>query len=152
MRILKSKKILFKAYEYEAEEVGESFGNKIAELLNINPDFTYKTLVGRGDKTGILVAVIPVNKELNLKKLSAASGNKSVQLIHVKELLELTGYVRGGVSPIGMKKQYPTYVENTNLESNILYVSGGVCGVSLEMTTEDFLNITEAKPCNIVND
>lgn len=151
MRMLTSKKIPFKSYEYKADEVGENFGCKIAELLNINPAQTYKTLVGKGDKTGILVAVIPVDNELDLKKLAHESGNKSVQLIHVKELLGLTGYVRGGVSPIGMKKQFPTYIHDTCFDYDYLYVSGGVCGVSLEMTPENFMNVTDAKACNIIN-
>lgn len=150
MRILTAKKIPFKAYEYEADEVGDNFGCVIAELIGTDPAKTYKTLVGKGDKTGVIVAVIPVNNEVNLKKLASESGNKSVQLIHVKELLSLTGYIRGGVSPIGMKKQYPTYVNNSCLQQDVVYVSGGVCGISLEIRTEDFISATGAVACEIV--
>lgn len=149
MRLLTAKKIPFTAYEYEADSVGENFGSKIAKLLGTDPNRTYKTLVGKGDKTGVLVVVIPVNDEVDLKKLAAESGNKSVELIHVKELLALTGYIRGGVSPIGMKKQYPTFINHTCLDADTLFVSGGVCGISLEMRTEDFISVTGAKPCPI---
>lgn len=150
MRILKAAKIDFKEVEYEAEEVGTSFGEKISELTGISPDISLKTLVARGDKTGIMVACIPVKSEIDLKKLARASGNKKVEMIHVKELLDLTGYIRGGVSPIGMKKQYPTYVEETAGTYDEIAVSGGRCGITLLMSPESLQKVTNCKFADLV--
>ena len=108
MRILTAAKINFETVEYEAEEVTKDFGVYISQLTGIPTDRSFKTLVGKGDKTGHIVAVIPADKEVDLKKLASVSGNKRVELIAVKDLLALTGYIRGGVSPIGMKKKFPT--------------------------------------------
>lgn len=150
MRILKAAKIEFKEVEYEADEVGSAFGEKIAELTGISPDISLKTLVARGDKTGIMVACIPVKCEIDLKKLAKASGNKKVEMIHVKELLDLTGYIRGGVSPIGMKKQYPTYVEETAEGYDEIAVSGGRCGITLLMSPDSLKKVTNCKFADLV--
>lgn len=150
MRILKAAKIEFKEVEYEADEVGSAFGEKIAELTGISPDISLKTLVARGDKTGIMVACIPVKCEIDLKKLAKASGNKKVEMIHVKELLDLTGYIRGGVSPIGMKKQYPTYVEETVESYEKIAVSGGRCGITLLMSPDSLKKVTNCKFADLV--
>ncbi len=150
MRILKAAKIDFKEVEYEADEVGSAFGEKIAELTGISPDISLKTLVARGDKTGIMVACIPVQSEIDLKKLARVSGNKKVEMIHVKELLDLTGYIRGGVSPIGMKKQYPTYVEETAQLNDEIAVSGGRCGTTLLMSPKSLEKVTNCKFADLV--
>ncbi len=142
--MLAAKKIKFETVEYVAEEVGENFGEHIAELVGIPPKQSFKTLVARGDKTGILVAVIPVCDELDLKKLAAVSHNKSIQLIHVKELLGLTGYIRGGVSPIGMKKKYPTYIDESVRSCDFAAVSGGVCGITLKLAPSDLIAAVDA--------
>ena len=114
MRILNAAKIEFDAIEYETDgTISEHFGEEIARKTGIAPEKSFKTLVAKGDKSGVIVICIPVNSEIDLKTLAASSGNKRVELIHVKELLGLTGYIRGGVSPIGMKKKYPTYIENS---------------------------------------
>ena len=109
-----------------------------------------KTLVARGDKTGIMVACIPVKSEIDLKKLAKVSGNKKVEMIHVKELLDLTGYIRGGVSPIGMKKQYPTYVEETAKTYEEIAVSGGRCGITLLMSPESLGKVTNCSFSDLV--
>lgn len=150
MRILKAAKIDFKEIEYETDEVGSSFGEKIAELTGISPDISLKTLVARGDKTGIIVACIPVKSEIDLKKLAKVSGNKRTELIHVKELLDLTGYVRGGVSPIGMRKHYPTFVEEIAKEYTEIAVSGGRCGVTLLMSPKDLKKVTNCNFADLV--
>lgn len=142
MRMLKASKITFEEIEYEADEVGEDFGVKISELTGLAPEMSFKTLVARGDKKGIMVACIPVNCEVDMKKLARAAGDKRVEMIHVKELLGLTGYIRGGVSPIGMKKLYPTYVNMTAQELEKIAVSGGTCGVTLVMTPQDLQKAT----------
>lgn len=150
MRMLRAAKIEFREIEYEADEVGSAFGEKIAELTDISPDISFKTLVARGDKSGIIVACIPVNSEINLKKLAKVSGNKKAELIHVKELLDLTGYIRGGVSPIGMKKHYPIYVEEIAEEYEEIAVSGGRCGVTLIMSPQSLKKATDCRFADLV--
>ncbi len=150
MRILKASKVDFRVVEYETDEIGEAFGEKIAELTGISPDISFKTLVAKGDKTGIMVVCIPVNCEVDLKKLAKASGNKKVELTHVKDLLTLTGYIRGGVSPIGMKKQYPTYVEAIAEEFKTIAVSGGRCGTTLLLSPKDLEKVTNCEFCDLV--
>ena len=110
MRILDKQKIAYttKAYEYSEDDLS---GVHAAAALGMDPEQVFKTLVGQGNKTGPVVFCIPSDKELDLKKAAACSGNKSVQLLHVKDLPGLTGYIRGGCSPIGMKKKFPTYIE-----------------------------------------
>lgn len=152
MRLLDAAKIEYKAVEYEAHEVGENFGEVIAELTGIPPEKSFKTLVARGDKTGIMVCCIPVNREVDLKKLAKASGNKKTEMIHVKELLNLTGYIRGGVSPIGMKKKYPTYVNNSAEEFEEIAVSGGQCGITLILKPSDLNKVTDCIFCELQKD
>lgn len=143
MRLLKAAGIAYEEIEYETDEVGDDFGVSVAALCGMPPEMSFKTLVARGDRTGVMVACVPVKKEVDLKKLAAASGNKKVEMIHVRELLSLTGYIRGGVSPIGMKKKYPTYVDASGQSLDKIAVSGGTCGVSLVMTPADLQNATD---------
>lgn len=150
MRILKASKVDFRVVEYETDEVGESFGEKIAELTGISPDISFKTLVARGDRSGVMVVCIPVNCEVDLKKLAKASGNKKVDMIHVKDLLSLTGYIRGGVSPVGMKKQYPTYMEAVAAEFAEIAISGGRCGTTLMLSPADLKKVTDCEFCDLV--
>ena len=150
MRLLKAAKIPFEEVEYEAEEVGEDFGERIAALTGIPPEMSFKTLVIRGERTGIMVACIPVKNEVDLKKIAKAAGDKKAEMIHVKELLGLTGYIRGGVSPIGMKKHHPTFVDESAKGLDKIAVSGGVCGVTLIMAPEDLKKATECVFCDIV--
>ena len=145
MRLLNAAKIQYKTIEYEADEVGEHFGEKIAEMTGISAEKSFKTLVARGDKTGIIVVCIPVCDEVDLKKLAKVSGNKKTELIHVKELLNLTGYIRGGVSPVGMKKKYPTYIHKSAEDFDEIAISGGRCGVTLMLTPVDLQKATECK-------
>lgn len=153
MRMLKASKIEYRAVEYEADETmlsDNAFGMHISELTGIEPDRSFKTLVGKGDKSGVCVFCIPVNCELDLKKAAKASGNKKVELIAVRELLGLTGYVRGGVSPIGMKKKYPTFINETLNNFDEVAVSGGVCGVTLLLPPNQLLYVTDAKAVELV--
>lgn len=148
MRILQAAKIPFEAVEYEAEQVGDGFGSYIAELTGIPHEISFKTLVARGNE--IMTVCIPVDCEVDLKKLAAASGSKKTELIHVKELLNLTGYIRGGVSPIGMKKKYTTYIHESCMNFDKIAVSGGMCGITLLMSPQDLVNITDAHVCDII--
>lgn len=148
MRSLTASKIPFEAVEYEADESklsDNNFGMHISELTGIEPERSFKTLVGKGDKTGVTVFCIPVNLELDLKKAAKVTGNKKIELIAVKELLSLTGYIRGGVSPIGMKKKYPTFFHQTLTTFEKAAVSGGVCGVTLLMSPDDLIKATNGK-------
>lgn len=143
MRILTAAGVDFEVFEYEAEEVSKNFGSYIAGLTGIPPEQSFKTLVGKGDKTGPVVAVIPVEEEVDLKKLAAVSGNKRVELVAVKDIQALTGYIRGGVSPVGMKKKFPTYISETCKSFDRVAVSGGVCGITLMLSPSDLANITD---------
>lgn len=146
MRILDAANIRYKAVEYETDgTVSDHFGEEVAKKTGIAPEESFKTLVARGERCGIIVVCIPVNKEVNLKKLAAAAGDKRVELIHVKELPGLTGYIRGGVSPIGMKKKYPTFLEMSCISLENVAVSAGVCGCTLLLSPDDLLKICKAK-------
>ncbi|MDD6483294.1 MAG: Cys-tRNA(Pro) deacylase [Clostridiales bacterium] len=152
MRTVKAAGIDFEAYEYEADEVGENFGMKISEKTGISPDRSFKTLVIRGEKNGIMVVCIPCSRELDLKKTAKAVGDKKAEMIHVKELLGLTGYIRGGVSPIGMKKKYPTIISSLALDYDKIAVSGGVCGVALMLSPKDLQTLTDCRFMDITID
>ena len=136
MRILKRAKIPFDTSEYIVDESDLS-GVHAAEMLGIDPARMFKTLVARGDKKGICVFCIPVAEELDLKKCAALTGDKSVAMIHVKELPGLTGYIRGGCSPIGMKKKYPTYLDDTARLHDRIYVSAGQRGHQICLPPDD---------------
>ena len=127
MRMLMKANIPFETSEYAVDESDLS-GVHAAHELGVDPDCMFKTLVARGDKKGISVFCIPVAEELDLKKCAAVTGDKKIEMIHVKELLGLTGYIRGGCSPIGMKKKYPTWIDETAVLCDKIYVSAGVRG------------------------
>ena len=131
-------------YEFDendlaAQHVADSLGQDIATV--------FKTLVLHGDKSGYLVCVIPGDKEVDLKALAKVSGNKKVEMIPMKDLLQVTGYIRGGCSPIGMKKRFPTYFHSTAIDHERIYVSAGVRGLQIEISPEtliDFVSETVA--------
>ena len=116
--------------EYAVNE-NDLSGVHAAEALGVSEDEVFKTLVTRGDDNALFVFVIPSGANLDLKKAASASGNKKIEMIHVKEILELTGYIRGGCSPIGMKKQYPTYIDETAVLFDKIYFSAGKRGVQI---------------------
>lgn len=152
MRLLNASKIEYETVEYSVEEVGGHFGETIAEITGIPPEMSFKTLVARGDKNGLLVCCIPVNREADLKKLARVSGNKKVEMIHVKELLPLTGYVRGGVSPVGMKKKYPAFVNETALGFDRVAVSAGVCGATILLSPQNLQKATDCEFADITKE
>lgn len=124
MRLLEAAGIAYRTAEYEYDEANLS-GLHAAEQVGMDAEQVFKTLVTRGDKTGILVFCIPVDMELDLKKAASVSKNKKVEMTHMKELLGLTGYIRGGCSPIGMKKKYPTFIDETCILFDEIAVSAG---------------------------
>ena len=130
MRLLDQAKIPYRTVEYEVDESDLS-GVHLAESIGVDVSKVYKTLVTRGEKTGLQVFVIPAAEELDLKKCAAAVGDKRVEMIAVKELLPLTGYIRGGCSPIGMKKKYPTRIDSSAEDKEEIFVSGGQRGLQV---------------------
>ena len=121
-----------------------------AEALNMPPEQVFKTLVARGERTGINVFCIPVCCELDLKKAAKAAGDKNMELIPVKELLPLTGYIRGGCSPVGMKKKYPTYMDETCQLWEEIAVSAGARGHQLILNPEELAGLVNAKLVDII--
>ena len=143
IRILEVNNINYTVSEYEVDE-NDLSGETVAKKISASEDEIFKTLVARGDKTGVLVFCIPVSAELNLKKAASTSGNKKVEMIKLNELLPLTGYIRGGCSPIGMKKEYPTFIEETAQLFEFIFVSAGVRGMQIRLATTDLKKISGA--------
>ena len=139
MRFLDQKKIPYQMHDYT--QSGAIAGEDVARVLGENPDEVFKTLVTVGKSKQNYVFIVPVNKELNLKKAAAAVGEKSIEMIKSKDLLGLTGYVHGGCSPIGMKKQFPTVVHNSAESMENILFSGGKIGMQVELRVEDFKKI-----------
>lgn len=129
-------------YDYDENDLN---GNHAAEAIGFPPEQVFKTLVARGPKTGINVFCIPVCCELNLKKAAKVAGDKSIDLIAVKELLALTGYIRGGCSPVGMKKKYPTYIDETCILYEEIAVSAGERGHQMIIPHEALLTVVDAR-------
>lgn len=149
-RLLEQAKISYTTQEYEVDESDLS-GVHAANQLGILPEQVFKTLVVKGEKRGYMVFCIPVNGELNLKKAAGIAGDKKVDLIPVKDLLGLTGYIRGGCSPIGMKKKFPTYIDETAILFDQIYVSGGMRGFQICLNPEDLKQYIDAEYCDVVN-
>ncbi len=143
VRILESLKISYKTAEYEVDE-NDLSGSSVANKINVNEELVYKTLVTRNDKNEIFVFCIPVNQELNLKKAAAACGSKKIEMIKMNELLPLTGYIRGGCSPIGMKKNYPVFIEETAQLLDKFYISAGIRGMQIEISPIDLTKVVQA--------
>lgn len=144
IRILEKLEIVHSTITYETNE-DELDAVTVANKISSDPEKVFKTLVARGDKNGINVFVIPGNYELDLKKAAAVSDNKKIEMIKVKEINSITGYIRGGCSPIGMKKNYPTYIDESALLFNNIFVSAGIRGMQLNISSNDLINITQAK-------
>jgi Cys-tRNA(Pro)/Cys-tRNA(Cys) deacylase len=140
IRILESHKIKFETVSYEVDE-NDLSGETVALKVGADPETVFKTLVCIGDKTGHVVFCIPVTQELNLKKAAAISGNKKIEMIKLKDLLPLTGYIRGGCSPFGIKKLFPTYINETAQLFENIYVSAGVRGTQTKLNSDDLLKL-----------
>lgn len=144
MRMLDTHKVAYEVLEYEYVE-GRGTGLHVAEDLHLDAATVFKTLVGHGNKTGPVVFCIPVAEELDLKKAARVSGNKHVELCAVKDLLALTGYIRGGCSPVGMKKLFPTYFDATMQELDIVSISAGVRGMQVRVKPEELAPVVKAE-------
>lgn len=148
MRMLDAAKIKYEIMEYVPDE-NDLTGTHIAEQIGLDENIVFKTLVAVGDKTGHIVFCIPSPAEIDLKKAAAATGNKKIEMVHVKDLLGLTGYIRGGCSPIGMKKKFPTYIDESAANLERFTVSGGVKGAQLLVSPSDIIKYTNAKLCSV---
>lgn len=151
MRIVENEKIPYHVHTYKWKE-DQSGARPVAEGIQKPMDKIYKTLVTVGDKHGVTVACIPSEKELDLKKLAIVSGNKNVDMLAMKDLEEVTGYIRGGCSPIGMKKQYPTYIDRSAKKKSEIIVSAGKRGVQMELNPLELLEVTNGTFADICND
>ena len=145
-RLLDAHNIPYELIPYDAGEV-ELGAVHVAEQIGEPIERVFKTLVLRGDKNGCFVCVVPGDKEVDLKLATKVSANKSCWLIPVKDLLELTGYIRGGCSPIGMKKHFPTYIHDTCRQFPFIYVSAGMRGLQLRIAPDDLVRAAEAEVC-----
>ncbi len=149
MRLLDAGGIAYRPVEYEYDE-SDLGGNHVAAQTGMDPDQVFKTLVARGERKGILVFCIPVSCTLDLKKAAAVAGDKKVEMTHMKELLGLTGYVRGGCSPVGMKKKYPTFIDETALLYDEIAVSGGARGLQVVLNPQDLIEYADITTADLV--
>lgn len=148
-RLLDSQGIKYELISYEVDESDLSAGT-VAAKLGQNIEQVFKTLVLRGDKTGIFVCIIPGGEELDLKKAAQVSGNKSSTMVAMKEILELTGYIRGGCSPIGMKKKYPTYIDECCILCEFIFVSAGIRGLQIKISPEDLVKSISCEMADLI--
>lgn len=147
-RLLDRAKITYSLIPYEVDE-SDLAATHVAEQLGEDIATVFKTLVLAGDRTGHLVCVVPGNHEVDLKAAARVSGNKRVEMIAMKELLPTTGYIRGGCSPIGMKKRFPTYIHSSALEHDAIYISAGVRGLQIRIAPSDLIAFIGAEVAEI---
>ena len=148
-RLLESANVPFETLEYEVDE-NDLSGMHIASQLNIPPEQIFKTLVLKGEKLGYFVCCLPVCDELDLKKTAKAFGDKKCDLIPMKDLKDLTGYVRGGCSPVGMKKKFPTIFDETAELFDKIYVSAGMRGMQMVLEPGSLIKFVDAKTADLV--
>ena len=150
-RLLDRAKIAYELIPYRVDEENLAAAH-VAEELGEPVGQVFKTLVLRGDRNGILVCVIPGDAEVDLKAAAQASGNKRVEMLHMKELLPVTGYIRGGCSPIGMKKKYLTFIDETAILFDEIAVSAGMRGEQIILNPEDLIRFVEAKEADVTKE
>lgn len=148
-RILDSAKIKYEIVEYQVNEEDLSAAT-VAAKLGQNVEQVFKTLVLRGNTNGIFVCVVPGDAEVNLKKAAKVSGNKNADMILMKELLPLTGYIRGGCTPLGMKKPYLVFIHESCLQFPFIYISGGKRGMQLKLDPNDLIKCVGATPADLI--
>lgn len=148
MRMLDKAKIAYKTVTYEVDESDLS-GTHIAECTGMNPDTVFKTLVAKGDRNGFCVFCIPCALEVDLKKAARVTGDKKVEFLHLKDLLPTTGYIRGGCSPIGMKKKFPTFIHESAKAFDTISISGGMRGLQVILPPTALAEFIDAKFANL---
>ena len=149
MRILDSENIDYNSIYYDDDD-GKIDGISVAEKIVRNHEEVFKTLVTQGSSGEIYIFIIPVAEELDFKKAAKAAGEKKVEMIHVKDITKYTGYIRGGCSPIGMKKSYPTFIDEIATILDRIIVSGGKIGVQIELKPEDLMKITGGQIIDLI--
>jgi Cys-tRNA(Pro)/Cys-tRNA(Cys) deacylase len=147
-RYLDRLKIDYSLMEYEVDESDLS-AESVARKVNLPLEQVFKTLVARGDKTGVFMACIPGNTELDLKAMATVSGNKDVEMVHLGEIQPLTGYIRGGVSPIGTKKHYPIFLNESAMRFSLISISAGLRGCQIFISPGDLIKALDIKVCKI---
>lgn len=147
-RLLDKAAVPYELIPYEVDE-NNLAAIHVAEQLNEDIQCVFKTLVLHGDKTGYFVCVIPGDREVDLKLAAKVSGNKKADLIPMKELLPVTGYIRGGCSPIGMKKNFPTFIHDTCLHFPHIFISAGIRGLQIKIAPDALIRYTSALPCQL---
>ncbi len=150
-RLLEAANVAFETVEYEVDESDLS-GMHIAEQMGEAPEAIFKTLVMKGEKNGYFVCCLPVCDELDLKKVARAFGDKKVDLIPMKELKDLTGYIRGGCSPIGMKKKFPTLIDETAVLFDEILINAGMRGTMIRVEPNALIRFVDAKEADLVKD
>ena len=150
MRILEQKNIPYTPHTYPPDGDAAPDGLAVARSLGQDPETVFKTLVARGASKGIYVFEVPVAESLDLKKAARAVGEKSIELLHVAEINAVTGYIRGGCSPVGMKKQYPTVFHQTAMDYDTIYISAGKIGAQVELAPQALLDLLGASAADIV--
>ncbi|MCR5669860.1 MAG: Cys-tRNA(Pro) deacylase [Butyrivibrio sp.] len=148
MRVLDGKKIPYTSHSYEPDQ--SLTGEEIAGILGEEPEKVFKTLVTQGKSGQYYVFVVPVKEELNLKKAASVAGEKAVSMIKQKELLPLTGYIHGGCSPIGMKKQFKTFIHETATAYDTVYVSAGKVGYQIELSPADLIKAAGCVSADVI--
>ena len=148
-RLLDQAKIPYSCYQYEYDE-NDLSGISVVNKLNQDPKCVYKTIVLVGDKNSYLVCLLPVDKEIDLKKLAKLSLNKKVEPLHLAKLEGLTGYLRGGCSPIGMKKKFPTFANTSLKDIEKVYVSGGLRGLQISLSSQDLIDYCHIKLGDVI--
>ena len=151
MRRLDAAKIAYESLTYEVDE-NDLSGVHIADQIGLPYACMFKTLVATGDKTGPLVFCLPVDREIDLRRAAVLTGNKKIEMVAVKDLLGLTGYIRGGCSPVGMKKRFPTYIHASALEFDRITVSAGCRGIQLLLSRAELLQYLGAKTAFFATD
>ena len=150
-RLLDKAKVSYtiRAYDYDPEDLNATHA---ADSFGLQYGQVFKTLVLRGDRNGLFVCAIPSDKSVDLKKAAKVSGNKSAEMLHVKELLENTGYIRGGCSPLGMKKHYPTFIDETATNWETITISAGQRGVMVQLAPADIIRVAQMTPADLTKD
>lgn len=148
MRVLDGKKVSYESHSYNPDAT--LTGEEIAGILCEDPEKVFKTLVTQGKSGAYYVFVIPVKEELDLKKAAKAASEKAISMIKQKELLPLTGYVHGGCSPIGMKKQFTTFIPETAEQYDHVFVSAGKVGYQIELAPADLMNVGRCTPADLI--
>ena len=150
MRLLDAANIPFRLFEYPSDDPKQT-AEDVARHVGLPPEQVFKTLTVRGEKRGILVFCIPANASLNLKKAAAAAGDKKLEMLPQKELLGATGYIHGGCSPIGMKKKYPTYIDETCILFDEITVSAGARGAQLLIGVDALIGYVGAEVADVID-